>query len=333
MRLCLCRTGSVWEMSDINIYEFRLVDSSDPEDIRNWIRKLPWKDVIRYAEDFPKHLDMCIQELCNRTTSVGKILRSLEPILDRMKDAVKLLSSRVNIHGFTSERNCDHTTIEINREFIGNRPFECGSCGNITADFPRLFRHWKKYPRYYGFDGVYRDFIQETMDEIQKSKNVYYHQEHSGMFVETLPTPDIRWDGMKLPINPELWDTWTLSNKLTDHPELELSVRIVYIPDHEWDEFLTTHFPMDEADENFTDEDVRDSQWWDKMTKEWQREYIRAISYRGRIYIKRSAHRDRSLLLHELGHTVLFLDHTKPWEKSIMNPIASMRNVDGDNTR
>jgi hypothetical protein len=133
--------------------------------------------------------------------------------------------------------------------------------------------------------------------------------------VETLPNYDIKWNGMTLPINSELWDEWTLSKKIFYGPELLVPVRITYVPDERFDFVHRDNM-----------EDDKPSRWrfW-KFPKYWWQYYkTRAISYRGRIYIKESAHRNRALLLHELGHTVTWLEHTHTLRPGIMNPMSKM---------
>ena len=139
---------------------------------------------------------------------------------------------------------------------------------------------------------------------------------------ETLPNYNIKWNGMILPINSELWDEWTLSKKLFDYPELLVPVRIVYVPDDEFDE------------ENRRElEKPKKRRFW-KFPKFWWQYYkTRAITYRGIIYVKQSAHNDRGLILHELGHAVPFLDHGHILRPGIMNPISILRLVNGNNRR
>ena len=140
--------------------------------------------------------------------------------------------------------------------------------------------------------------------------------------IETLPNYTINWNGMNLPINSELFDDWTLDYKIYDSPEIVIPVRIMYVPD---DVFMKIH----------QEEMTRPKRWqiWKFPKFLWQYHKTRAISYRGRIYIKQSAHKDRRLLLHELGHTVLFLEHTHMLRPGIMNPMSLMWLVKGEHTR
>jgi len=142
---------------------------------------------------------------------------------------------------------------------------------------------------------------------------------------------DIRWNDMQLPINSELFDDWSLSKYHEDAgPGLRVSFYIHYVPDNKWRGFLAWHFPMSRRKRS----DIKTVEGQEiHMRHQWQKHMTRAISYRGRIYIKQSAHRDRALLLHELGHTVSFLEHTEVWDPGIMNPMSPMWLVDGENTR
>lgn len=128
---------------------------------------------------------------------------------------------------------------------------------------------------------------------------------------------EIEWNDMILPINPELYHEWSLSDnrKLFDYPELIVPVRIMYVPDEEFDR-------VHRKDIEPTRPSYR--KFWKIPKFWWQYHQTRAISYLGRIYIKESAAGDRALLLHELGHTIPFLEHTHMLRPGIMNPTRFM---------
>lgn len=132
----------------------------------------------------------------------------------------------------------------------------------------------------------------------------------------------IEWNDMVLPLNSELWDKWFQNRREFDHPALEVKFSIMYIPDDEFDKKQREHLK-------------KPSRWkiWKYPKFWWQYYKTRAMTYAGTIYIKQSAHNDAALLLHELGHNLLFLDHTHILRPGIMNPMNFMWLVKKHNRR
>ncbi len=91
---------------------------------------------------------------------------------------------------------------------------------------------------------------------------------------------------------------------------VEIRVKIVFMGDEEWEEFIEGM-------------EVHMEEWQDEEYKEYVRTKVRAFEDRGMIFMKRSAKGDgdfRKLLLHELGHAVCDLDHVDR-KGDIMNPL------------
>jgi hypothetical protein len=126
---------------------------------------------------------------------------------------------------------------------------------------------------------------------------------------------DIKWNDMILPINSELFDDWQLSRlPMFRHPEIVVPIRIMYVPDEEFDAYQRHNLETQYKPKKW--------QFWLWPRYWWWYYKTRAISYAGRIYIKQSAHKDRALLLHELGHTIPFLEHT--WRPGAMNTFSPL---------
>ncbi len=127
---------------------------------------------------------------------------------------------------------------------------------------------------------------------------------------------DIKWNDKILPLNYELWDEWSLSKlKIFEYPEITIPVRVMYIPDDEFDKWTKHTIGVGKPSwKTFW----KYPKWW------WQYNRTRAVSYAGRIYIKESSKDDRVLLLHELAHTVPLLKHSHILKPGLMNPMSKM---------